>query len=148
MLQIPFITLHTTTSSAYPLDRTQIYLTMKVSTSDSRNSASDRELATTRHLNALPFNGPGAAGDFLRLVLDNFEVPGPGGTHTFMLFKPLGPSLATHLHRFQSVNLTFDPTLLRLFMYPILVGLDLLHQAEVVHTGLYHLSKQLLDMNN
>lgn len=134
VLQIPSSTLHTRIISAYQSDRTQIYLNMKVSTSDSRDSASGRELATTRHLNALPINHPGKGS--LRLVLDNFEVQGPGGAHTFMLFKPLGPSLATHLHIFQSVNVPFDPRLLRLFIYPILLGLDVLDRAEVIHTGL------------
>jgi serine/threonine protein kinase len=69
----------------------------------------------------------------LRLVLDHFQLAGPHGTHHFLLFEPLGISLTEYRNRFPRNPL--PENLLQHLLRLVLVGLDFLHQAGVVHTG-------------
>lgn len=71
----------------------------------------------------------------MRLVIGNFTVKGPHGTHCCLLFDSLGMTL-TDLR-----NLTPERALekdhLQQSLQLILLSLDLLHQAGVVHTGMF-----------
>ena len=97
-----------------------------------KHSGPDNEAAISDYLT--PIDAAGHPGkDLLRLVLDHFQVAGPGGTHHCLLFEPLGISLTEYRNRFPRKRL--PENLLQHVLRLILVGLDFLHQAGVVHTG-------------
>lgn len=92
----------------------------------------DNEVAVSRHLKSIDAEHPGK--DLLRLVLDEFQINGPCGMHQCLLFAPLGLSYTDFRNMFQERELNtelFQQTLLL-----VLLGLDFLHQAGVVHTGI------------
>lgn len=110
------------------------YLTLKVGTIDQKGaipSQADTELAVSQYISSVGAEHPGIR--YMRLVIDNFTIQGPQGTHRCLLFEPLGMTL-TELR-----NLTTDKALekghLQQSLQLVLFALDLLHQAGVVHTG-------------
>lgn len=106
-------------------------LTLKVCIVE-KHSEPDNESAISDYLKSIDAAGhPGR--DLLRLVLDQFQVAGPRGTHHCLLFDPLGISLTEYRNRFPRKRL--PENLLQHILRLVLVGLDFLHQAGVVHTG-------------
>lgn len=74
--------------------------------------------------------------DRLRTVLDHFEVEGlPGNRHRCLLFTPLGRSLTDARKLFPGQ--VFPERVLRHTLSCMLMGIDVLHQAGIVHTGMY-----------
>lgn len=72
--------------------------------------------------------------DLLRLVQDGFQLSGPHGTHQCLLFQPLGLTLTKFRNRFPGKALS--KVLLQQTLQLLLLALDFLHQAKVVHTGM------------
>ena len=112
------------------------YLTLKICTVDRQSavaSQADNEAAVSRYINDVGVEHPGIR--YMRLMIDEFSVKGPCGNHRCLLFDPLGMTL-TDLR-----NLTPEKALekghLQQSLQLILLALDLLHQAGVVHTGMY-----------
>lgn len=70
----------------------------------------------------------------LRLVQDDFQVAGPHGMHQCLVFDPLGLTFTQFRNKFP--NRALNKELLQQTLQLILFGLDFLHQADVVHTGL------------
>ncbi|EPE02639.1 protein kinase [Ophiostoma piceae UAMH 11346] len=71
----------------------------------------------------------------LRVVLDNFEIGGLNGNrHQCLVFSPLGATL-TRFRKFFPGR-TLQPDGLRLTLLWVILGLDFLHQAGVIHTDL------------
>lgn len=71
----------------------------------------------------------------MRIALEDFEAKGPHGVHKCLVFPCLGMSLSNLRDLFEDRSL--DKTLLQKFLLMILTGLDFMHQAGVVHTGLF-----------
>ncbi|PGH31514.1 CMGC/SRPK protein kinase [[Emmonsia] crescens] len=110
------------------------YLTMKVCTRQKAGVAtqSTSEVAVARHIQAIDGEHPG--GRYLRLMLGEFTIHGPVGEHRCLLYAPLGMTYT----EFRNVlpDCMLDKTLLQQTYQLILIGLDLLHQAGVVHTDI------------
>ncbi|KAH6630146.1 kinase-like domain-containing protein [Chaetomium sp. MPI-SDFR-AT-0129] len=70
----------------------------------------------------------------LRLVLDEFRITGPHGTHQCLVFAPLGMSFTKFRNLFPERGL--EKVLLQQTLLLVLLGLDFLHQAGVVHTDI------------
>ncbi|THY03396.1 protein kinase [Aureobasidium pullulans] len=94
------------------------------------------ELAISRHIKSFD-DGIHPGKHRSRVTLDDFHVRGPHGTHRCLVFPALGRTLAQVRNVFEDRRL--DKLLLQRFLYPILQGLDFLHQTGVVHTGLLNL---------
>ncbi|SPQ26008.1 b1b38639-ff8f-442c-80ee-ddf63355fa02 [Thermothielavioides terrestris] len=93
----------------------------------------NNEVAVSRYLESIDAAGhPGK--QLLRLVLDEFQIEGPQGTHQCLLFAPLGMSFTKFRNLFPDRGL--DKVLLQQTLQLVLLGLDFLHQAGVVHTDL------------
>ncbi|KAF6794987.1 protein kinase [Colletotrichum sojae] len=90
------------------------------------------ELAVSSHIKSIDAHHPGR--DRLRVVLDHFQIQGASGRHQCLLFSPLGMTYTDFRTRLQGNGLTVD--LLRQSLLMILLGLDFLHQAGVVHTDI------------
>ena len=105
------------------------------------------ELAISHHIKSFD-DGIHPGKHRSRVTLDDFHVRGPHGTHHCLVFPALGRTLAQVRNVFEDRRL--DKLLLQRFLYPILQGLDFLHQTGVVHTGLLNLlntANASLDLN-
>jgi hypothetical protein len=88
-------------------------------------------VTVSRHLKSIDAEHPGK--DLLRLVLDDFQITGPHRVHQCLLFAPLGLSYTDFRNLFPEKGLNKE--LLQQTLQLVLLGLDFLHQAGVVHTG-------------
>ncbi|KZF22425.1 kinase domain protein [Xylona heveae TC161] len=70
----------------------------------------------------------------VRLVHDSFQVQGPHGVHQCLLYQPAGVDISDFMHYLPEGAL--PEYLLRPAMRIVLVALDYLHQAKVVHTDI------------
>lgn len=68
------------------------------------------------------------------MSLDDFRIRGPYGSHQCLVFETLGVTLTNLRDLFE--NRALEKTLLQKVLFMIVTGLDFLHQAGVVHTGL------------
>jgi hypothetical protein len=71
--------------------------------------------------------------DFLRLTVDDFQLHRPNRSHLCLLFKPLGLNFTQLRSWFPEHSLLKQ--LVQHSLQILLVGLDFLHYAGVVHTG-------------
>lgn len=93
-----------------------------------------QELAISHHINSIEADHPGK--ERLRTTLDDFRVEGPHGIHQCLVFPALGMTLANLRDLFEDKAL--EKRLLQKFLFMVVLGLDFLHQAGVVHTGVAH----------
>lgn len=115
------------------IHRNDIYLALKVCTTGkiNHNSSIDNELSVSRYLKSIEADHPGKG--FLRLAVDDFQLPGPNGDHQCLLFTPLGLNY-TKLRSLFPEN-CIPKHLVQYSLQILLVGLDFIHQTGVVHTG-------------
>ncbi|EEH03132.1 protein kinase [Histoplasma capsulatum G186AR] len=93
----------------------------------------NNEITICNHLKASNIEHPGTP--FVRMILDSFNIMGPtGNQHQCLLYQPLGMSYTEFLDLFP--NKQMPETLLQRSMQLILLGLDYLHKAKVVHTDI------------
>ncbi|KAI2115024.1 hypothetical protein LOZ03_006700 [Ophidiomyces ophidiicola] len=80
-----------------------------------------------------------------RKLYDSFEIQGPNGTHVCLVHEPLGLSLYQVLDILPTRTLTLE--MLKPPLRNIIVALDFLHRAKVVHTDL-QARNMLLDIDD
>ncbi|KAI1977516.1 hypothetical protein LOZ53_001539 [Ophidiomyces ophidiicola] len=106
------------------------YLSLKVCISHNRQN---NEIAICNHLKASNIEHPGTP--FVRMILDSFNITGPtGNQHQCLLYQPLGMSYTEFLDLFPDKQM--PQALIQRSMQLILLGLDYLHKAKVVHTDI------------
>lgn len=88
-------------------------------------------MAISRHIRSIQAEHPGQ--ESIRIALDDFEIKGPSGSHQCLVFAPLG--LTYTEFRNLIPGKTFPEIILQQSLLMILLGLDFLHLAGVVHTG-------------
>ncbi|KAM3497101.1 hypothetical protein MY11210_009719 [Beauveria gryllotalpidicola] len=71
---------------------------------------------------------------FVRGILDSFEIPGPKGLHTCLVYKPLGMTFTELRNRMPEAR--FEPRMLQGALQILLISLDYLHKNTVVHTDI------------
>ena len=106
-----------------------VLVTLKVCIAREDNA---QELTISHHIKAIQAEHPGK--ERLRVALDDFHIRGPHGSHQCLVFPTLGLTLTSLRNLFEGRAL--EKTLLQKFLLMIVTGLDFLHQAGVVHTGL------------
>ncbi|KAI0467315.1 kinase-like domain-containing protein [Xylaria cf. heliscus] len=107
-------------------------LALKVCIADQNILEVNNEVVVSQFLKPIVTDHPGK--QLVRLVLDHFEITGPHGTHICLLFKPQGLSLTRF--RYLLGERGWNKKLLQQMLELILIGLDFLHQAGIVHTDL------------
>ncbi|KAG6007508.1 hypothetical protein E4U21_005977 [Claviceps maximensis] len=107
-------------------------LTLKVCTYQAGTGKENNELAISQHLQSVEGEHPGRA--MIRVARDDFHVAGPHGVHQCLVFDPLGVTFTKFKNRLP--NKVMDKLLLQQTLELIIITLDFLHQANVVHTDL------------
>ncbi|EFE32740.1 protein kinase, putative [Trichophyton benhamiae CBS 112371] len=104
------------------------YYTLKVCT---RGRRPDRELTASEHLNN---SGDHFGKKLVRLVLDSFELDGPHGKHTCLIYKPLGMSFT----EFQSMSdgKALPKAFIQRSVQLTLISLAFMHENNVIHTDI------------
>nr|XP_001399366.2 protein kinase domain protein [Aspergillus niger CBS 513.88] len=90
------------------------------------------EVQISRHLKALHENHVGEK--YIRLVLDSFEIEGPHGVHPCILYPPAGVDILDYMQCLEGGSL--PENLLRVTIRFMLIALDYLHGANVIHTDI------------
>jgi serine/threonine-protein kinase SRPK3 len=91
----------------------------------------NQELEVYRHLADVTTEHSGR--EYVRQLEDSFKLKGPNGEHDVFVMTPPGMSLRT-LHELQKSGV-FQQTLVVRALDQVLVGLNFLHEADVIHTG-------------
>ncbi|KAE8355803.1 kinase-like protein [Aspergillus coremiiformis] len=90
------------------------------------------EVEISKHLKAIHDIHGGEK--YVRLVLDSFEISGPCGVHTCLLYPPAGIDIRDYIHCLEGDAL--PENLLRPALRLVLIAVDYLHQAKVIHTDI------------
>lgn len=113
------------------LSRNHNYRVLKVSTAlPDFPQSTDRELKVYKHLAAVQTSHPGRV--LIRELHDSFDIQGPYGKHNCLVLQPM---YMTILEMMRLNPKPFDLPLLKMTVKRLLLALDFLHTAEVVHTG-------------
>ncbi|TDZ49723.1 Serine/threonine-protein kinase SRPK [Colletotrichum trifolii] len=106
------------------------YVTLKVYTTGHRQAAIENDILN--HLKSISSDHPGS--DVVRELKDSFQFSGKTGSHTVLVLKTLGISLAD-IRELAGGKVPIK--LLKGLIYGILLGLDYLHSvAHVIHTDI------------
>ncbi|KAI5235391.1 hypothetical protein E4T42_09718 [Aureobasidium subglaciale] len=93
--------------------------------------AATSEVAIYHHIKSIEADHPGL--ERIRVAFDDFKVKGPSGSHQCLIYTPLGMNYTEFRNRMPGQALSTE--LLQQSLLMVLLSLDLLHQAGVVHTG-------------
>ena len=112
------------------------YVVLKILVSEI--SESTRELQILRHLaQMVPEN---TSSKYVTQLLDEFRHQGPNGTHTCLVFEPMGPSVNTMVGELPQFNprmwgmkVRYPPWMAKSILKQSLQALDFLHQNNVAH---------------
>ncbi|KAI5464238.1 kinase-like protein [Mariannaea sp. PMI_226] len=112
--------------------RDQTYWTLKVHINTLKKH--HQKLKVYRHLSGTNMDDhPGQ--EYVRQFQDSFKLQGPNGEHDVFVMTPLGMSLRT-LQELQK-NKIFQQSLVTTALGQVLLGLNFLHEADVIHTDLH-----------
>ncbi|KAL5339932.1 kinase-like protein [Aspergillus crustosus] len=103
------------------------HLVLKVHVRSRRNLP---EIEISKHLKAIQGNHGGER--FVRLVLDSFKVTGPHGVHPCLLYPLAGIDIHDYADCLEGSSLTVE--LIRPALRFLIIALDYLHRANVIHT--------------
>ncbi|KAM6524265.1 hypothetical protein FSOLCH5_004867 [Fusarium solani] len=107
-----------------------VLVTLKVCTTGQDTA---QGLVISNHIKAIDGSEhPGK--NILRVALDDFKVTGPQGSHQCPVFAPLGLTFTDYRNLFPQRSLPKD--ILRVTLLMVLLGVDFMHQAGVVHTDI------------
>ncbi|KAF1739729.1 Serine/threonine-protein kinase SRPK [Beauveria bassiana] len=104
------------------------YSTMKICIT---GQGIDNEVKISEQISSVIAEHPGR--ERLRMVLDNFKVAGPHGSHECLIFAPLGLTYTDFRTLFPERGLSKE--ILQQTLAMLILALDFLHQIGVVHTG-------------
>lgn len=102
----------------------------------------NQELIIYKHLSKLNLDHAGR--EHVREVWDTFKMRGPHGEHEVFVMSPLGMSLCT-LQELQK-DRVFQQTLVTSALDQTLLGLNYLHDADVIHTGNVHPNYNIIQL--
>lgn len=117
-------------SSEPPSHRDGKYWTLKVHINTMKHN---QERVVYRHLASVTNMDDHPGRQHVRELHDSFTLTSQHGDHDVFVMTPLGVSLRT-LQEMQSKRV-FQKVLVTSSLDQVLLGLDYLHRAEVVHTG-------------
>ena len=108
----------------------RLYWVLKVHVNTLKHN---QELEVYRHLASVTKEHAGR--QYIRQLEDSFTLRSQDGEHDVFVMTPLGMSLRT-LQEMQKDGI-FQQTLVVSALSQVLIGLNFLHEADVIHTGKY-----------
>ncbi|PYI07584.1 kinase domain protein, partial [Aspergillus sclerotiicarbonarius CBS 121057] len=105
------------------------HLTLKVHV---RSNQPPPEIQISQYLKSL--HGTHTGQKYIRLAQESFEIPGPHGPHHCTLYQPAGIDIRDYIHCLEGDAL--PENLLRVTLRFMLIALDYLHEAKVIHTDI------------
>lgn len=91
-----------------------------------------RELRIYKQMNEVETNYPGR--NFIRKLLDHFDIEGPHGRHVCLVHEPHGTSADFLVKMFPGHAMTLDD--MKPGIRQLLIALDFLHsECHITHTG-------------
>jgi serine/threonine protein kinase len=94
-----------------------------------------QELKVYQHLEGFIPDENTIGKPFVRQLQASFNLKGPYGDHQVLVMKPLGMSLRTLQEFYIQKDKVFEENLVTGALDQVLLGLDYLHEAKVIHTG-------------
>ncbi|OAA50391.1 protein kinase domain protein [Metarhizium rileyi] len=115
--------------------KTHRYVALKITNSSSEvQAAARKEIEISKHMCSMWTTHPGQ--EYVRKVLDSFEIEGRGRTHLCLALEPLRQPLWM-IGRQTSANGFVQPRIIKALLPGILKCLDFLHtECHVIHTDL------------
>jgi serine/threonine protein kinase len=109
------------------------YAVLKFCTCDYvNNDAAQREVKVHEHLVSADVSHRGLP--YIQTMTESFELTGPSGTHTCLVFEPMRETLSLFQFRLKSKRFTLE--LMKMYLVCLLNGLDYLHsECRIIHTG-------------
>ncbi|CAG9936227.1 unnamed protein product [Clonostachys rosea f. rosea IK726] len=123
---------------------TQEYWVLKVYINSLQNI---QELKVYQHLEGFIPDENTIGKPFVRQLQASFNLKGPYGDHQVLVMKPLGMSLRTLQEFYIQKDKVFEENLVTGALDQVLLGLDYLHEAKVIHTDL-HSDNLLIDITD
>lgn len=106
-------------------------MALKIAKSNATSAGRERE--TEQHISTADPSQRGRS--VIRTFLDAFEVDGPEGSHSCLVYTPMREPLSMYQRRFEDRKMPL--ALIKMYIRALLTGLDYLHQeCRVVHTGM------------
>ncbi|KAI1164940.1 kinase-like domain-containing protein [Nemania serpens] len=108
------------------------HIALKIYSASPLPPEQSREVIASRVFKNLQGQHPGRA--LIRVVLDSFQILGPGGRHVCLIYEPHGMTI--RLFRDHYPEKMLSKSLLQRTVVYTLLALDVLNQACVVHTSI------------
>jgi serine/threonine protein kinase len=103
---------------------------LKISDNNTRFAGREREVE--EHISTADPSHPGRS--VMRTLLDSFEIKGPEGSHSCLVYPPMREPLSMYQQRFDNGKMPLP--LIKTYIRALLIGLDYLHKnCRIVHTG-------------
>ncbi|KAI0109230.1 serine kinase [Nemania sp. FL0031] len=115
--------------------QTNQHVALKILTADTFGGEKDTfELDILRHLASMAAKSPGNLGaNHIMGLQDEFEHPGPNGSHVCLVFKPMGPDMSHYRKLFSRAKLPIPVA--KKVTKELLTALAFLHDScQVIHT--------------
>lgn len=105
-------------------------MALKIVNNNASSAGHEREVE--EHISTIDPSHRGRS--LIRTLLDSFEVKGPGGTHSCLVYPPMRESLSMYQRRFHDRKMPLP--LIKTYIRGLLTGLEYLHKkCRIVHTG-------------
>lgn len=103
---------------------------MKIVNNNTGSAGHEREVE--KHISTADPSHRGRS--LIRTILDSFEVKGPEGSHSYLVYPPMRELSSMYQRRFDDRNMPLS--LIKTYIYSLLTGLDYLHKVyRIFHTG-------------
>lgn len=105
-------------------------MALKITNNNAVSAGHEREI--DEHISSADPSHRGRS--LIRTLLDSFEVKGPEGLHSCLVYPPMREPLSMYQRRFNDGKMPLP--LVKTYIRVLLTGLDYLHkECRIVHTG-------------
>ena len=117
--------------------RTEQYVSLKVGVADVSAIIAEREREALNRVRDKDPKHPGH--DHIIHLLDSFHHQGPNGQHFCLVYKAMGENILKTQGRMPSHKIPLP--MLKQITRQLLQALDLMHTCDLVHTGLFAVTR-------
>lgn len=105
-------------------------MTLKIANNNASSASHEREVKG--HISTADSSHRGRS--LIRTLLDSFEVKGPEGSYSCLIYPPIREPLSIYQRRFDDRKIPLP--LIKTYIRALLTGLNYLHEeCRIVHTG-------------